>query len=156
MSTADLWGVEALPELIRMGVNGVKVEGRMRSPLYVYLTSNIYSRAIKRAEKGEEPLITERERELLQVVFNRGFSRGYLYEDSVMQRKYSGSRGLPLGRATSDGESLLAKAEILKPNDGVTLYRGDVKVGGFTVKTVEGKDGILVLSPPFRVPRGEY
>ncbi len=156
LSTADLWGVEALPDLIKLGVNGVKVEGRMRSPLYVYLTSNIYSKAIRRTQEGEEPLITEREGELLQVVFNRGFSRGYLYEDSVMQRKYSGSRGLPLGRATSDGESLLAKADILKPNDGVTLYNGDVKVGGFTVKTAEEKNSLLVLSPPFTVPKGEY
>jgi putative protease len=156
LSTADLWGVEALPDLIKMGINGIKIEGRMRSPLYVYLTSKIYSKAIKRAEKGEEPLITERERELLQVVFNRGFSRGYLYEDSVMQRAYSGSRGLPLGRAVSDGESLLAKADILKPNDGVTLYRGDVKAGGFTARTIEEKDGSLVLNPPFKVPKGEY
>ncbi len=156
LSTADIFGGEALPDLIKMGINGVKVEGRMRSPLYVYLTSNIYSKAIKRAEEGEEPLITERERELLQVVFNRGFSRGFLYEDNVMQRTYPGSRGLPLGKASSDGEELLVKAGNLRLNDSVTLYRGDVKVGGFTARTVEEKDGFLVLSPPFRVPRGEY
>lgn len=156
LSTADVFGVEALLDLLRIGVDGVKVEGRMRSPLYVYLTSNIYSKAIRRAEEGKEPLMTEREKELLQVVFNRGFSKGYLYEDNVMQRTYPGSRGLPLGKASSDGEELLVKADNLRLNDSVTLYRDDVKVGGFTVRTVEKKDGLLVLSPPFRVPRGEY
>jgi putative protease len=156
LSTADIFGVEALPDLLKIGVDGLKIEGRMRSPLYVYLTSNIYSKAIKRAEEGKAPLMTERERELLQVVFNRGFCKGYLYEDNVMQRKYPGSRGLPLGKASSDGEKLLAKADNLRLNDGVTLYRGDEKVGGFVIRTVEKKDGFLVLSPPFRVPKGEY
>ncbi len=34
LSTADIFGVEALPHLMRIGVDGLKIEGRMRSPLY--------------------------------------------------------------------------------------------------------------------------
>ncbi len=156
LSTADLFGVEAIPDLLKAGVAGLKVEGRMRSPLYVYLTSKIYSAAIRRAERCEEPLIAPREREMLEVVFNRGFSRGYLYGDDVMQRAYAGSRGLPIGAAEFDGEKAVVESVPLGVGDGVTLYRGDEKVGGFEVLGDGCEGDKLVLRPPFRVPAGTY
>ena len=156
LSTADIFGIEALPDLLRIGVNGVKIEGRSRSPLYVYLTSKIYSDAIGRAERGEKPLITVRERELLEVVFNRGFTRGYLFGDGAVQRAYAGSRGLLIDKVVFDGENMAVKAENLGAGDGVTLYRHDEKVGGFEVKNLEREDGLLILRPPFKLPKGEY
>ena len=33
LSTADTFGVEAIPELMRIGVKSIKIEGRMRNPL---------------------------------------------------------------------------------------------------------------------------
>ena len=155
LSTADIFGVEALPDLIRIGVDALKIEGRMRSPLYVYLTSKIYSNAIRRAEKGMKTLITEREKELLEVIFNRGFSKGYLLKDNIMHMTYAGSRGLFLGNVHFDGEKGVIKAENLESNDGVTLYRHEKKFGGFSIKRVE-KNGCVILYPPFRIPKGEY
>jgi putative protease len=156
LSTADTFGVEALPHLLRIGITGLKIEGRMRSPVYVYLTSKIYSDAIRRAEKGEEPLITQREKEMLEVIFNRGFTKGYLLKDEVMQRVYPGSRGLFLGKADFDGEIMLVKADNLELNDGITLYRDGEKVGGFGIEKVERENGFLILHPPFKIQRGEY
>lgn len=157
LSTADIFGVEAIPDLIRIGINGVKIEGRMRSPLYVYLTSKIYSNAIKRAEEGEETLVTEREKELLEVVFNRGFGGGYLFGDEVVTHSaYAGSRGLFLGEFGFDGEKIAVKADNLGLGDGVTLYRDDEKVGGFEIREDERKSGLLVLHPPFEIQKGEY
>ncbi len=156
LSTADLFAIESLSDLLEIGIDGVKIEGRLRSPTYVYLASKIYSSAIKRAEKGEEPLITAREKELLEVVFNRGFTRGYLTEKSIMQREYPNSRGLLLGKAHSDGEKITTRSNLLMPGDGVTLYRGSEKIGGFEVKNIETKNGNLVLQPPFSLPKGEY
>ena len=156
LSAADIMGVEDLPDLLRIGVNGLKIEGRMRSPLYVYLTVRIYSEAIRRAKEGKKPLITKREKELLGVVFNRGFSRGYLYENNVIQREYSGSRGMFLGEFYFDGEKGLFKSDLLGLHDGVTLYRNDEKVGGFEIKKVEEKDGFMILRMPFNLPRKQY
>ena len=156
LSTADTFGVEALPHLLRIGINGLKIEGRMRSPLYVYLTSKIYLDAIRRAEKGEEPLITQREKEMLEVIFNRGFTKGYLFKDDVMQRAYPGSRGLFLGKADFDGEIMLVKADNLELNDGITLYSHGEKVGGFGIEKVERENGFLILHPPFKILKGEY
>ena len=146
LSTADLFCIEAIPELIRLGIDGVKIEGRMRSPTYVYLTSRAYSNAIKRAEQGVEELITPREREMLSVAFNRGFSKGYLMDKVVMQRAYADSRGLFLGEAKVVSNMLHLEPSKVGIGDGITLYRNAEKVGGFEV---------ISRNPPgesFRVP----
>jgi putative protease len=139
-----------------LGIDALKIEGRMRSPLYTYLTSKIYSNAIKRAKQGKKTLINPRERELLEVVFNRGFTKGYLLEENVMQREYPQSRGLFLGNAHFDGIRLTVKVKSLRIGDGLTLYRNHEKIGGFEIKDFKGKKDCLFLRPPFTIPDGEY
>ncbi len=156
LSPADLFGVEAIPHLLRLGIAGVKIEGRMRSPLYVYLTSKIYAATIRRAAAGQSPLITPRERELLEVVFNRGFTRGYLADADVMQRAYAGSRGRLLGVAEWDGTTLTLPSIALAAGDGVTLYNQDAKVGGFALPPTEGDLDVAHVRPPFPLPTGRY
>jgi putative protease len=156
LSTADLFGIELLPDLLRLGIDGVKIEGRMRSPLYVYLTSKIYTTALRRAKAGKRPLITPREKEVLEVIFNRGFSQGYLMENTVIQKAYAGSRGLFLGRGDCDGEKIAVKAGNLKEKDGVTLYQRGQKVGGFEITKVEKNKDMVLLYPPFKISKGKY
>ena len=79
LSTADLFSIGAIPDLIKVGIDSIKIEGRLRSPTYVYLATLTYKKAVERAINGQDELITPRERELLEVAFNRGFSPGYLY-----------------------------------------------------------------------------
>jgi putative protease len=154
LSTADLFCVDAIPDLLRIGVQGLKIEGRMRSPIYVYLASKAYSNAVKRAMRGEQELITPRERELLAVAFNRGFSRGYLMEGEVMQRAYPDSRGLPLGGAEARSGLLSPFPPGLEVGDGLTLFRGQEKIGGFEVTSRHVSEG--ELRPPFPLMEGPY
>ena len=157
LSTADIFGVSIIPELLKIGIDSVKIEGRMRSPLYVYLTSKIYSNAIRRAEDGKEILITPKEKEMLQVVFNRGFNKGYLIENNIIHRESQGSRGLLLGTAIYNGKFFLIKTEQLSIGDGITLYRNNEKIGGFSLKHLNIKDGVSTFrNPPFRIPKGKY
>ncbi len=155
LSTADLFSVDALPRLIRMGVESVKIEGRLRSPAYVYLAARTYKAAVQRAERGEEVLVTPREREMLSVAFNRGFSPGYLLTTDVMQRSYPDSRGLLLGKARSEGRRVRLRAEV-EEGDGITFYRGEEKVGGFEVRSPVMEGGDRVLPSPYRLEMGEY
>jgi U32 family peptidase len=156
LSTADTFGIEAIPELLRIGVKSLKIEGRMRNPLYVYIATKVYQSAIKRAQAGDRELITPRERELLETVFNRGFSRGYLMDTNVMSRDYADSRGLPLGKATSDGTRLAIKTDKVRPGDGITMYRGSEKLAGFEVKEQSTRDGLTYLRSPFKMEVGEF
>ncbi len=155
LSTADLFSIFALPDLISLGIEAIKIEGRLRSPTYVFLTSKIYSQAVRRARKGE-PLLLPREQELLEVVFNRGFSGGYLLCEDVMQKEYPESRGLPLGRALVRGREVEFSTDLLKQGDGVTFYRNGEKKGGFEIKEIKDLGGKAVSTSPFRLEMGEY
>jgi len=156
LSTADTFGVDSIPELMRCGVASLKIEGRMRSPQYVYLASKIYKRAIERARNGTAPLITDRERELLEVVFNRGFSGGYLTDKEVMQTAFPESRGRPLGPATVANGRLRMPRGVLEAGDGISIYQGNEKVGGFDLRTTDLDGTNVVASPPFLLKDGDY
>ena len=156
LSTADMFAIDAIPALMRSGVKALKIEGRMRSPQYVYLTSMVYRRAIERAREGTSPLITERERELLEVVFNRGFSGGYLKDKELIQPSYPESRGRPLGTASVKDGRLEMPRHTLCPSDGISLYRGDVKVGGFDLKPSDLQVDVVQAVPPFPLADGVY
>ncbi len=153
LSTADIFCIDAVPDLMRMGIQGLKIEGRMRSPVYVYLASRTYSQAVRRAERGEE-LVSQRERDLLAVAFNRGFSRGYMMEPEVMQRDHPDSRGLPLGQVEAASGAILPFAQGIEEGDGLTLYHEAEKVGGFEVtsKMMRTRE----LRCPFPLKDGRY
>jgi len=156
LSTADLFSISSIPTLKEIGIDALKIEGRMRSPAYVYLATRTYARAIERAERGDEVLITPRERELLEVAFNRGFTDGYLSEEDVMQREYPESRGLLLGKTRfQHGRSRILTGN-LNNGDGVTLYRFGEKVGGFEVREMEKEGDFSVIYAPFKVGDGDY
>jgi len=156
LSSSDICGIEALPDLLRIGIDALKIEGRMRSPLYVYLTTRVYKKAIKRALGGERPLVTEREKELLDVVFNRGYGRGYILEKNVMHREYAGSRGLFLADVDFVKGRGVIHSNLVKAHDGITLYKKGQKIGGFEISRIEDNGGSLTLHSPFGVPDGEY
>ena len=156
LSTADTFGVDSIPELMRCGVASLKIEGRMRSPQYVYLTSKVYKRAMERAKNGELPLITERERELLEVVFNRGFSGGYLTEKEVMQTAFPESRGRPLGPASVLNGQLRMVRGALEAGDGISIYQGNEKVGGFDLRPADLNGLDVSAAPPFPLNDGDY
>jgi len=46
LSTKELCLVRRIPELIEAGIKGFKIEGRMRSPLYVAVATRLYRKAI--------------------------------------------------------------------------------------------------------------
>jgi putative protease len=154
LSTSDMFCIDAVPDLMRMGIQGLKIEGRMRSPVYTYLATKVYAGAVRKVEGGETDLVSDRDRELLEVAFNRGFSRGYMMEPEVMQREYPDSRGLPLGEFDSGSGSITPFPKGLSKGDGLTLYKGLEKMGGFEVTAKMIRDGELRC--PFHLKDGRY
>ncbi len=149
MSCADIYGVEWLKKLESIGVTSAKIEGRMRSQAYAYLASKVYSSA----NKGLDPEEYANDVELLKTVFNRGYGDGYLAGvQSPVQSRYADNRGQYLGKATFrqrkfDTAELDEKVGI---RDGLSLYQGDEKIGGFKLTSV-GK-----TASPFSLPDGTY
>ena len=74
LSLKDLSLADHIPALIESGVASLKIEGRMKSPDYVYTVVSIY-----RSLLDEGRVATKEENEMLRRAFSRGgFTDGYL------------------------------------------------------------------------------
>ena len=80
MSPKDLCSLPILDRIIATGVDALKIEGRSRAPEYIAKVVSVYRRAIDAIQVGNfnetlvESLMTE-----LKQVYNRGFSKGFLF-----------------------------------------------------------------------------
>lgn len=78
MSPKDLTTIDFLDLLLDAGISVLKIEGRARSPEYVYTTVSCYNEALQALEDGTYSTKRIREWEnRLSTVFNRGFWDGY-------------------------------------------------------------------------------
>ena len=86
LSLSDLSLAEHVKELIDSGVASLKIEGRMKSPDYVYTVTSIYRRLL-----DENRNSNRKENEKLERAFSRGgFTDGYFTGDTF--RKMTGVR----------------------------------------------------------------
>jgi len=84
LSPKDLCAIDYIDDLAKAGVKAFKIEGRMKSALYVKVVVSAYRRAIDAAQAGK--LTTALKRKLktqLKTVYNRGFSDGFLFGEPV-------------------------------------------------------------------------
>lgn len=149
MSCADIYGVEWLQKLDRLGVTSAKIEGRMRSQAYAYLATKDYVCMMD----GDPRLEFAENDDLLKTVFNRGHCPGYFAGvESPVQMKYADNRGYLLGEVTIKDKRFTTNDLSEKANvkDGISIFRGDDKMGGFKLS------GIGNVSVPFKIPDGRY
>ena len=138
LSTMDLCLLLKIPDLIKAGVVSFKVEGRLRSPLYVATVARVYRKYIDEYYAGKFSIKNE-DIEDLMLAFNRGFTTGFGFNDSVIDSKKPMNRGLFIG--TFRGGKLQLRAN-LKLGDGVAIWIGD-EIRGYTVNKIL-KDGVGV------------
>lgn len=80
LSPKDLCAIDFIDDLIKAGIHGFKIEGRMRSPEYVRTATACYRKAIDAFKEGK---LTAKMKAVLkkelQTVYNRGFSSGFYF-----------------------------------------------------------------------------
>jgi len=99
LSTRDLSLYMNLKQLVESGIRCLKIEGRMRSPDYVFLVVSIYRKALNQISQGKWNPNTA-DLEVLKLVFNRGFTSGKMFNktgDKFMGMEKPGHRGLFVG-----------------------------------------------------------
>ena len=80
LSTKDLCTIGFLDTLIGSGISSFKIEGRMRSPEYVAVTTSVYRKAIDAFFEGKlNEGLKEKLLDRLRHVFNRGFEDGFYF-----------------------------------------------------------------------------
>ena len=80
LSPKDLCTIDFIDELIKVGIRGLKIEGRMRSPEYIRTAAGCYRKAIDYFLEGKltSKIKTDLKKKL-KTVYNRGFSSGFYY-----------------------------------------------------------------------------
>jgi len=80
LSPKDLCSIDFIDDLIKAGIHSFKIEGRMRSPEYIGVTTRVYRQAIDvyAQKKLTKPFKAKLKKEL-ETVYNRGFSSGFYF-----------------------------------------------------------------------------
>lgn len=134
LSPKDLLGLSTLKKLIDIGVNSLKIEGRMKRKEYVYVVTKFYRKAIDSYfEKGRIEM-SEEEMESLQKIFNRGFTKGFLGgEESIdwIHEKRPNHMGIPIGKVKKVDRNLVTITVIhsIHQEDGIRILGNEEDIG---------------------------
>lgn len=74
LSTKELCLINEIPEIIKLGINSIKIEGRMRSPYYVATVTDAYRKAIDSYYNGNFKVENLAK---LKKAFSREFTKGW-------------------------------------------------------------------------------
>lgn len=135
LSPGDLYALHQVPELARIGVSTLKIEGRYKDAEYVAATTRAYRQAVDAAAAGHALTITPREELDLEQVYSRGLGPYFLTgtdHQKVVRGQYPGHRGVCVGtvrRVLADGVAIepvesAQRLSPLKPGDGL-VFDGD-------------------------------
>ncbi len=98
MSSKDLFGLRLLKDYQKAGISSLKIEGRMKGPLYAGTITKVYAEALKILDQGKEltqDLINQWEDELKKVS-HRDYTEASLLnkasEESIYHQREESSR----------------------------------------------------------------
>ena len=134
----QLYGLDEIKKLQEIGVESIKVEGRMKDVSYVYETVSYFRSLIKGINKEENT----------PKLFNRGYSKGYFYDNdkTIMNRDYSYNMGEKIGEVV--GKSIRLDEDVVS-GDGITFVSKDYKnLGGTYINKTAYKNEKLILNFP--------
>lgn len=154
----QLQGRDEIAELARVGVDSLKIEGRMKSPAYVYEIVRYYRDLVDSiaetpvAERNQRlsmkasslagtPKSDEERRLDVAALFNRGYDRGYFHEHdpAIVNEYYSSNFGVEVGNVQGNAVRL---TQSLRNGDGVVFLDDEArKLGGLNVS------GISLVDP---------
>lgn len=157
LSPRDLAGWRHVPELMRLGVSSIKIEGRQKGPAYVATAVQAYRRVRERVRGGAPELLTPPEVDAMAVTFSRGFSEGFFAgsdHQTLVDGRFPKHRGLPVGRVSAviPGGVLVRpgpSAPPLRPGDGVVFDDGHperAEPGGPVFEVGQGPAGEIRLA----------
>ena len=127
----QLLGFDEVKKLKEIGIESIKIEGRMKDPNYVFETVSYYHNLIEGVK------VQEKSSEL----FNRGYSKGYFYgnDNYIMNKDYSYNLGKNLGLLS--GKELKLKSRVVLGDGIIYLSKDFEKLGGGYINKIELKSG---------------
>lgn len=132
LSPKDQCMLEHLPELLAIGMDSLKIEGRMKNPLYTAGVTAIYRKWASRLEasgadryrKEEQAELSEDIRRLAELYNRGGFSAGYPFSETgreMMSLARPNHGGVPVGIGRLLGGGRRCQVEYRQP-----VHAGDI------------------------------
>ncbi|MDG1892261.1 MAG: DUF3656 domain-containing protein [Verrucomicrobiota bacterium] len=165
LSPQDLAGLPVVPDIMRMGIHSLKIEGRLKSPAYVANVTSVYRNAIDRlmASEDAQPLTGEslykESKYELEMAFSRGLFTGWLGgidNQALVHARFGKKRGVFLGTILSFHREgfTLETSQPLKAGDGIVIDQGKadaLEQGGRLYKVVPEKSARGTPSGAYRL-----
>ncbi|EYB67738.1 peptidase U32 [Deinococcus phoenicis] len=126
LSPGDLYALHQVPELVRLGVNCLKIEGRYKDAEFVALTTAAYRRAVDEAWAGLPLSVSPQEERDLEQAYSRGLAPHFMSgtnHQAVVRGRAPRHRGVRVGtvRGTTERGVLVELAEEVRPGDGLVF-----------------------------------
>lgn len=84
LSMKDLMTIQYIDQLINVGIDSFKIEGRMKRPAYVYLMTKLYRKAIDSYFTLGHVDISKKDIYEIMTLFNREFTKGYILNENSL------------------------------------------------------------------------
>ena len=157
-NSKDLCMIGHIPELVGAGIDSFKIEGRMKTALYVATVARTYRRAIDDYIKGPEVYEKNMPWYLSEIAkctyrqFTTGFYFGkpdesaQVYDEStyVTESVYLGI----IEEVKPDGRVRLTQKNKFSVGDGIEIMKPDGEDIKVTVTKIESEDGTVMQSAP--------
>lgn len=161
LSPKDLRAIELLPSLLEAGVASLKIEGRMKSPDYVFAVTSVYRRALDEVLAARASTlgdsghvryrVADEDAQVLAEAFSRGFTTAYLEGErgnDIMSYGRPNNRGVFIGRVAQvrDGLVEIAAEDAIVAGDVLEFWTNKGHFA-YPVERIDAVDGATVRVP---------
>ena len=156
-NSRDLCMIEHIPDLCRAGISSLKIEGRMKTALYVATVARTYRKAIDDFYESEEKYLSRMDwyREEICKCTYRRFTTGFYYgrpdEDSMVYDSntyVSESIWLGIAEEIRDGRVRFMQRNKFNVGDSIEIMKPDGRDVSAKVLGLITEDGERVTSAP--------
>ena len=155
LSPQDLAGLSVLPELVKVGVSSLKIEGRLKTPDYVASVTRVYRQALDRVmtQQLQQYQPSKQEQYQLEMAFSRGLYSGWfrgIDNQALVHARFGKKRGIYVGEVVEVRKQQIIVQAVapIKPGNGVVFDHGTSaqKEEGGRVYTVDQRGDRVILS----------
>ncbi len=122
-SSKDLCLIKELPEIIEMGIDSLKIEGRLKTEYYIASVINVYRNAMDDYQKNPQNYDEEKYRKELEKVKTRGLTTFYFNDRSNKDIQEYG------GRQYNENYEFGGKVVEYKEEKSIIEIRNKMQVG---------------------------
>ena len=132
LSTKELNTTHKIERLLESNIDSFKIEGRMKSPLYVGFITNLYRQLLDGVN-----ISLEKEEKKLKTIFNREFTEGHLFftkEEDLINPKSPNHLGLAIGKVVG----------VTNKKVKIKLFPGEVLHQEDAIRFASSREGFIV------------